>query len=833
MAATPDPRRRRLAAALDRLADGHGAVRVDGVSSDLAAEARSQLAEMAETLEVVTGRRLERERPLSALDGLLPRRIVRALLEGGDPAGAAADELLDRFDLDPAVVLVLDGHWLDDVSASALAIAAGRRREQGTGWVLTFGSADISPTVAALVEAADVDSAIDVGSLDDAELAEAVNSALEGEASDRVLAAVSARTRGIHELVLALADGLGRVDSADAVAETFVPPSVVELVGRRLELVDDVSRRVIESASVAPDPDAAVVARLAGVEEGELTDLHHGLAAEGLPTVPLVLDAVRGLLGSRRSTELLSGLVAEGIDPVVIAERIEELDVAPEGAADVLVAAADRGCDVDPATAASRYARAARLGADAASFAARHARAEALAGNATAAIELAESVVDRPDGADRSDALVVIGSVLAAGAQLRPAAGSYAATSGAGGPEWWSALAVPPRSLLSEFTPPDDVDAVSAIGRAAIAFARGSAGLVEGDTAGELAESAELIELAGVADLWPDTPHAVLASALVARGDLAGADALLARAIEADVGGTAFRVRHQLLQGWAALRAGRWDDAAGTLVDVADLQLGLRDRLVASVLDLALVVRRGELEALDSGLDAAIAMVARHPPDLTSSDLLGEVARLVAMRRGHAGVRPLVDQLLALAGDVEPWRSNVVVHAAMAASLAGDDAAVVELADVEIEADEHRTAFLALLVGAHEDRADAAAVTDLAGALRDRGAVFEAAHLVGLAAVRTDDEASGKRLLLRARELRSALPSSGATEAVGLGALSERELDVARQVVNGHTHKEIGAALFISAKTVEHHVAHIRTKLGVSTRAEMLSTLRAGFGLAD
>ncbi len=833
MASPPDPRRRRLAAALDRLVEGHGAVRVDGVSAELGDEARSQLAGQVETLEVVTGRRLERDRPLSALDGLLPRRIVRSLLESDDPAGAAADELLDRFDLDPAVVLVLDGHWLDDVSAKALAIAAGRRREQHTGWVLTFGSADISPTVAALVEAADVESSIDVGSLDEAEQAEAVSSALGGEGSDRVLAAVSARTRGRHELVLALAEALGAVEDADAVAETLVPASVSEIVARRLELIDEVSRGVIESASVAPDPDGALVARLAGIDEADLTDLHDGLAADGLPTVPLVLDAVRGLLGSRRATELLTGLVAEGVDPVLVAERIEELDVAPEGAADMLIAAADRGCDVDPATAAARYARATDLGADPAGFAARHARAEALAGNATAAIELAESVVDRSDGAGRSDALLVIGSVLAAGAQLRPAAGSYAATAGAGGPDWWATLAVPPRSLLSEFAPPEDVDAVSAIGRAAVAFARGAAGLVDGDAGGELAESAELIELAGVADLWPDTPHAVLASALIARRDLVGADALLARAIEADVGGSAFRMRHHLLQGWAALRAGRWDDAAGALVDVADRQLGLRDRLVASVLDLALVVRRGELDALDSGLDGVVAMVARHPPDLTSSDLLGEVARLVAMRRGHAAVRPLVDQLLALAGGVEPWRSNVAVHAAMAASLAGDDDAVAALAEIEIDADETRTAFLSQLIAAHAGSADVDAATELAGALRDRGAVFEAAHLVGVLAVRTDDEAAGKRLLLRARELRSALPSAGATEAVGLGALSERELEVARQVVNGHTHKEIGAALFISAKTVEHHVAHIRTKLGVSTRAEMLATLRTGFGVAD
>ena len=50
---------------------------------------------------------------------------------------------------------------------------------------------------------------------------------------------------------------------------------------------------------------------------------------------------------------------------------------------------------------------------------------------------------------------------------------------------------------------------------------------------------------------------------------------------------------------------------------------------------------------------------------------------------------------------------------------------------------------------------------------------------------------------------------------------------VAQYIVDGLTHKEIGAQLYISPKTVEHHVAKIRQKLGASTRAEMLAALRS------
>jgi DNA-binding CsgD family transcriptional regulator len=49
---------------------------------------------------------------------------------------------------------------------------------------------------------------------------------------------------------------------------------------------------------------------------------------------------------------------------------------------------------------------------------------------------------------------------------------------------------------------------------------------------------------------------------------------------------------------------------------------------------------------------------------------------------------------------------------------------------------------------------------------------------------------------------------------------------VATLVLDGRTHREIGAQLFIAPKTVEHHVARIRAKLGATTRAEFVAALR-------
>jgi HD-GYP domain-containing protein (c-di-GMP phosphodiesterase class II) len=50
-------------------------------------------------------------------------------------------------------------------------------------------------------------------------------------------------------------------------------------------------------------------------------------------------------------------------------------------------------------------------------------------------------------------------------------------------------------------------------------------------------------------------------------------------------------------------------------------------------------------------------------------------------------------------------------------------------------------------------------------------------------------------------------------------SLSERELEVLRLVAAGKTNKEIAVILDLSAKTVQHHVAHVYAKIGVYSRA--------------
>jgi DNA-binding CsgD family transcriptional regulator len=49
---------------------------------------------------------------------------------------------------------------------------------------------------------------------------------------------------------------------------------------------------------------------------------------------------------------------------------------------------------------------------------------------------------------------------------------------------------------------------------------------------------------------------------------------------------------------------------------------------------------------------------------------------------------------------------------------------------------------------------------------------------------------------------------------------------VAALVLEGLTYKQIGEQLFISAKTVEHHVARMRQRLGSGSRGELFAHLR-------
>ncbi|HMG42620.1 MAG TPA: AAA family ATPase [Acidimicrobiales bacterium] len=106
----------------------------------------------------------------------------------------------------------------------------------------------------------------------------------------------------------------------------------------------------------------------------------------------------------------------------------------------------------------------------------------------------------------------------------------------------------------------------------------------------------------------------------------------------------------------------------------------------------------------------------------------------------------------------------------------------------------------------------------LAGADSDDVDAVEAAH-AELTRLGARPAAGYTAARLRALGGRAVRGPNAATRANPFG-LTPREVDVAGLLARQLTNAEIAARLFISAKTVDHHVSSILTKLGVGTRRE-------------
>jgi DNA-binding NarL/FixJ family response regulator len=149
-------------------------------------------------------------------------------------------------------------------------------------------------------------------------------------------------------------------------------------------------------------------------------------------------------------------------------------------------------------------------------------------------------------------------------------------------------------------------------------------------------------------------------------------------------------------------------------------------------------------------------------------------------------------------GDGDPGR---------AAELALAAAAAAERSGAPVEAAVARLlAGRALAAAGERDRA--AAELDAAAA------AFESCGAIGRRdAAERELGRLGRRPHRRTRK--------GKADGVGMESLTERELEVARLVVDRKTNAQIARELFLSPKTVETHIRHLFQKLEVSSRVEV------------
>ncbi len=123
---------------------------------------------------------------------------------------------------------------------------------------------------------------------------------------------------------------------------------------------------------------------------------------------------------------------------------------------------------------------------------------------------------------------------------------------------------------------------------------------------------------------------------------------------------------------------------------------------------------------------------------------------------------------------------------------------------------------------------------DLAAAHQhDRaGAVAEARS--ALAIYRRLDAPGAAETAAMLRRLGASVPEPNDSRTTGpLSVLSPREREVFELVAQGHSNPAIGGRLFVTPKTVEHHVTNILSKLGLRSRMEVAVYAAAGAIVTD
>jgi DNA-binding CsgD family transcriptional regulator len=222
---------------------------------------------------------------------------------------------------------------------------------------------------------------------------------------------------------------------------------------------------------------------------------------------------------------------------------------------------------------------------------------------------------------------------------------------------------------------------------------------------------------------------------------------------------------------------------------------------------------RWALGVLDLGAGRAEAAFTQLEP--ITHPVVAQLASLdrieAAARAGHLEAQRWLDELSAFAAASEaPWARGRVAHCRALLSDMPDEA-------------ESRFAE-ALAEHARGDRVFERARTELAyGAFlrRQRRRVDAREHL--RAALETFDALDAMPWASRARsELRASGETARArSEQPASAELTPQELQVARFVSRGLSNREVGEQLFLSPRTVDFHLRHVFTKLGISSRSEL------------
>ncbi|MBU9762698.1 LuxR family transcriptional regulator [Mycobacterium sp. TNTM28] len=577
----------------------------------------------------------------------------------------------------------------------------------------------------------------------------------------------------------------------------------------------------------------------------------------------LVHESLAQIAGAARHHEIETALLASQLELSTLSADLA-VRLAEHGLRDDRLAAAladhAAGQHARPARAAQFYRAAVMAGAT--TVTTRLADALALAGDCRTAARMADELLSSDDEAERAAAVRIAASVAMHDGNAAQAADLF---------RW---LGPCPDTLISSAATivsiaTGDGDAARASSGSNLtgpptSSARAGRALAEGlvlslDQPFAVAVTrlgqalAAEYQTAGVA---PDTPAALVTLAALHGGDSVRARSVIGRAVRGgDPAGEATdevfsTARHRLLLGWVKMQDGQLG-AAGADVAAVDSGAALhrRDALWAAALRTAIARRSGDSGAVQKHWYAAVEVLAEYSIDLFSLLPLGELwvagARMRQMDRLEHSLAEAFGLLDAL-GNPVLWSVPLRWAGVHAGILANSPAAVAPHGQALTAAAGH-SAFARALAQAGRtwlrvlaNHVDTDEVGAAARSLSQFGLTWDGTRLASQAALQTPDARVSQAMLQLARDLKqtgAADDVEGTSPAVGAATqpgpapsstrLSDREREVAELLLLGMPYRDIGSQLFISAKTVEHHVARIRRRLGAESRSEMLSMLRA------
>jgi len=760
--------------------------------------------------------------------------------------------------LSPGVIIVENTQWIDAASLRLLAALASRTQNDGLRMVVSIRPRSNEPELAALTEILiSHDRSVMVGPLSEEEACNLLRASALGDRPPDELIRIAESSRGAHFLLSAV------VDAAQSDPESVehwldggsCPPMVLESVRSRAAVLDPTTQQVFLAMSFGASATTELIDILDLEDESALGDAVSRLDDEGLlcddgsEVVPLVASAVAELqtpVERRRHHLRFADVLAErGGSAVLRAEHLKAGGASPRDLASACLLAADELIADAPPLALEWIEQGLESGAQEVDVASRRVEALLRDGRPMESVQAAESLF-RSEGPGRLHALQhaavafakirrpqqaasILGQIAPRldGDDARLAEVNSALCSMIiGGDEGVRA----PASTGTASDPSVEVAQLSHAALESALHAPNSAALEEA-VAG--AAGAADLELSAMGSLRsPYSAHVIAVNLAQLAADPLMA-ARLARAARGAYAMTDSERRSRVLLAalaelWGGSTAAGDDPMAGTPV------MGAGDQLVSVAVVAGRARRSNDVVALRS-LGDAVHQVLMQAPDLLSLPAFGEV--MVAAARMELtdlvqDARAARDRFMAGLGSSTMLRvaANWIDVQCAAAS---DDLSHVETCDFDSAAAEFggRLGLLDLASATWHDlmhqRADAEEVRRAGQLLERLGYRWEAARLVGSAAMRLEDESAARTLLATARELRAGL-SKVEEEALPLSALlSARELEVAQLVLAGNTYKEVGGRLFISPKTVEHHVARIRQRLDANSRAEMLEILRA------